>query len=82
MGCQRKWSISFRFKIPSIEWCHSAGMGKVCTRCVEFSQPIFRNENAILAIKREMEMNPMLKVTLPSEANKDVLKSAISNHNG
>ena len=32
-----------------------------------------RNEGAIFAIKREMERTPNLKVTLPNEADDDVV---------
>ncbi|HEY0742466.1 MAG TPA: urocanate hydratase [Chryseosolibacter sp.] len=37
-----------------------------------------RNENAIFAIQREMEMNPVMKVTVPNEVNDNLLDDVIS----
>lgn len=37
-----------------------------------------RNENAVFAIQREMEMNPVMKVTLPNEVNDNLLDNVIS----
>ena len=37
-----------------------------------------RNENAVFAIQREMEMNPVMKVTLPNEVNGNLLDNVIS----
>jgi urocanate hydratase len=37
-----------------------------------------RNPNAIFAIKREMEMNNSMKITLPNEVNDDLLNDVIS----
>ncbi|MCL4103872.1 UNVERIFIED_CONTAM: hypothetical protein GTU68_029189 [Idotea baltica] len=37
-----------------------------------------RNDEAIFAIKREMERNPKLKVTLPNKADDDLLDAALS----
>ena len=37
-----------------------------------------RNEEAIFAIKREMDRNPNLKVTLPNIADNDLIENIIN----